>query len=508
MVSSRLTSRRVPGIWVRTTDERWNRSHLPYADWLTQAQQNRLERIRQARLLFDGNHREYYLDENRTQYDYRPAEINGEMKVPYDTMNILGLISVKSADLLLGEAPILRADDEIQQFFLDELVDRSKLHQGFYGGAVDCSYEAETFFETCIHNGEVYINQVPADEIFPQGQLMPDGQYRSYIRYRMKNIGTEEKPIMLLLEIHYEPGMIRRELYQLMDGGRRRAIDLAQWVNDDGSTPDPQTATGISDNTITWIPNLLIRSKPVSDYDGAIDAQDKLNAKNTQLARVISKHADPKLNAPAQAASDGGIIYSSNEVFFFSDPAMKPEYLTWDSQSTAALEDRKVALNMLLIKTETSPVLLGLKEGAAPDAYKKVRLEAFNSLTKAARKSIYWRAGIRRCVEVAQSLEQTIPGVRYDRGPIGVELRDGIPQDISELVNSHATLRSAGLISRRRALTEILIDPAAVDDEMDELAKEDAERMPTSFFGGANLEVGENVDDETIGVELNAGDEA
>ena len=61
------------------------------------------------------------------------------------------------------------------------------------------------------------------------------------------------------------------------------------------------------------------------------------------------------------------------------------------------------------------------------------------------------RAG-RRALEVAQDLENTLPGVRYDRGPIAVEVRDGIPQDPGDLANEQATLRGAKLISRRRAL--------------------------------------------------------
>ena len=114
-------------------------------------------------------------------------------------------------------------------------------------------------------------------------------------------------------------------------------------------------------------------------------------------------------------------------------------------------------------------MLLGLKEGAAPDAYKKVRLESFNSLTKAARKAAYWRAGIRRAVAVAQDLENTLPGARYERNPIGVQLRDGIPSDDTEQAQRLALLRSHGLISVERALEEQLQDPAAVQKELGRL---------------------------------------
>jgi hypothetical protein len=52
-----------------------------------------------------------------------------------------------------------------------------------------------------------------------------------------------------------------------------------------------------------------------------------------------------------------------------------------------------------------------------------VRLEAFNSLTKAARKASYWTAGVRRAVGVAQDLENLMPGgPRYPRQPVAVQL--------------------------------------------------------------------------------------
>src|SRR5262249_15743010 len=157
--------------------------------------------------------------------------------------------------------------------------------------------------------------------------------------------------------------------------------------------------TGIARNTITWIPNQLVRGQPVSDYDGAIELQDSLNAKNSQVGRVLLKHSDPKMLFPAEAFTQDGTIRADHDVFSVTDPGKVPRYITWDAELAHAMADRAFALNQLLIRTETSPVLLGIKEGAAPDAYKKVRLESFNSLTKARRKAAYWKAGIRRAIE-------------------------------------------------------------------------------------------------------------
>jgi len=490
-MTAELAANMIPAVWVKTTDKRFNRAAFEgaiggsRASFLSREDQARLERIRQGRMLFDGKHREYFLEEARTQYDFPPMVINGTAERLYQTHNVLGLISLKSGDLLFGESPIIRAEDSIQQDRIDALDDRSSLHALLIGCAIDASYEAECFLEAVVDDGEVYLCQAPADSIFPRGRLRPDGQYRAYDRYAIKQIGTETNPITLLLETRYEPGLITRRCYQLERDGKRREIDLNQWPLDDGGAPlEPVTRTGIDRPTIIWIPNLLVRQRAVSDYDGAIDLQDKLNAKESQISRVLAKHADPKLAAPATMADEQGNLPGGGAVYFYRNKDEIPSYIVWNAELESSMRDRTETLRSLLIRTETSPSLLGLKEGAAPESHKKMRLEAHNSLSKAQRKSAIWTSGVTRAIVLAQDLEQTLPGVRYDRGPIAVELRDGLAMDFDELIGGIATGRAARVISRRRAVEMQLVDPAAVDKEVAELEAEDA--AATSVFGEPN----------------------
>jgi hypothetical protein len=492
------TATAIPGIWVHTTSDAFNTARPGgYLSFLTAAQQARLERIRQARLLYDGRHREYFLDEGRTQFDFPRVRAGGRVVQMYLTYNVLGLISLKGADLLFGQAPMLRAEDAAQQEALSRLVERTSLHALLYGCAVDASYEGECFLETCARGGRSYIVQVPSDEIFPEGDRGPDGQYERYVRYRVKNAGAGREPLYLLLEITYLPGRIERRCFQLDEDGGRREVGLGNWVagssgggvveseRADATAPHPTTPplhhttplhavtpTGVADNTITWLPNGLVRGEPVSDYDGAIELQDALNAKNSQVGRVLLKHSDPRMAFPEEAFDrQTGQIRSDHDVFAYAaDPERVPKYITWDAELQSAMADRAFILNQLLVRTETSQVLLGMKQGAAPDAYKKVRLEAFNSLTKAARKASYWVAAVRRAVAVAQDLENALPGgPRYARKPIGVQLRDGIPADDKEQAERLSILRAAGLVSLERALEEQLQEPAAVAKELGRL---------------------------------------
>lgn len=436
-------------------------------------------------MLLDGRHREYFLDEARTQFDFPQVRVGGRLHSLYLTYNVLALISLKGADLLFGDEPILRAAHATQQASLDALAQRCGLQRLLYACALDASAEGECFIETCVHNGQVYLRQVPADEVFPLGSIRPDGQYEAYTRRRLRNAGTEESPLWLMLEVTYFPGRIERRCF-VVDPERedRTQIGLESWGGESempslpstGSDPRnlaPLTHTWIAQNTMTWIPNLLIRGNPVSDYDGAIELQDALNAKNSQVGRVLLKHSDPRLAFPEELFDAQGNTRSDHDVYAFNDPNRLPQYITWNAELQHAMADRAFILNQLLVRTETSPALLGLKEGAAPEAYKKVRLESFNSLAKAGRKAAFWKAGLCRALSVAQDLENMLPGhPRYVRGPIAVQFRDGIPLDDLERAKRLALLRGAGLISVERALEEELGDSAAVQKELARLSQQ------------------------------------
>src|SRR5215211_2421505 len=142
-------TRAIPGIWVHTTSDAFNAPRPGgYMNFLTDEQKARLERIRQARMLFDGRHREYFLDEGRTQFDFPRVRAGPRTVQLYLTYNVLGLIALKGADLLFGQAPMLRAASEAQQEALSRLAERTSLHALLYGCAVDASYEGECFLET------------------------------------------------------------------------------------------------------------------------------------------------------------------------------------------------------------------------------------------------------------------------------------------------------------------------------------------------------------------------
>src|SRR4051812_14849148 len=109
-------------LWQATAGESYNRRAVNYPGFLSEEQKAKLERIRQGRMLYDGQHREYFLGETRTQFNFPEMRAGSSVIRPYIKLNILKLVCNKTADLLFGEEPLLRVEDDIQQAKLGELV--------------------------------------------------------------------------------------------------------------------------------------------------------------------------------------------------------------------------------------------------------------------------------------------------------------------------------------------------------------------------------------------------
>jgi len=467
-------------LWLNETGATYNASAGLPPKWLPTEHHARWERLRQARMLFIGKHRDYYLGENRTEFDFPEVDTQSGRIRPYRTFNLLKLISVKTADLLFGAKAKLDAPSVQQTDSIDLLARRSLLHSRFHAATVAASWAGGSMLESLIWRDEPYVQNVKPDDIYPLGQPMPDGQYERYVRYATSVIGTLGAPIVLLLETEYQPGRIVRRLWQVETNGEKTALKLDQWPNFKTGTPPDEERLGIAENPITYVPNEAGGEAEISDYDGLIGLQDAVNAKFSQVARVLAQHADPPIAMHASTANDEGGYSTRNKVIFFNSKEEIPQYILGAPELSAAMQDRTAAINALCMAAEMSQVLLGLKEGAAPDAARKLRLEATNSLAKVGRKALLIEPAIARCIEIAQKLDQTTRLRRqYPVDPIGVEPRDGLPLDEKDEADIIATLVGAGVMSIESAVERRIEDPDAAATEVQRLADQRAAATPS-----------------------------
>ncbi len=450
--------------------------------WMTPAERCRAERLRQARMLFEGRHRDYYLCEGRSAHPFPSLR---EHEPPYfRPYNLLTLVCEKMADLLFGESPRLYIDNDAMQLAVDTIAERSWLPAMLIDAAAECCWAGETYLELSRLNGQASIGHVPADEVWPQGHETTDRQYPRYIRYATALTQEGTTPTALLLETHHTAGLIERRVYRLdqVDAAgfkRAESLPIDKWpARTDAGEPLPEREpTGLSRPNLIRVPNGFGGR---SDYDGLIELQDSLHAANTQIGRVLAKHADPKLAAPdAMVDPQTGNLPAAAEVFFYRNKDELPQYITWNAELASAMEDRKFALSALATVAEMPLSVLGVKDDSAVETAAKMRLAAAPALAKAARKAVVWRQAIVMAMTMAMESQAGIaPAI-----PLGVEMRDGMPDDEVERANVIATLRAARSMSRKRSLQQQWLDPATVRDEEAELDAEAASQTPSVLFG-------------------------
>ncbi len=442
-----------------TMDAAAQRLAATLPEFLSAAEKSRLARIVAGRQLYDGKWRAFLLADGRTAHLFKALQdAQGRERPLLVTVNVLGLAARKTADLLMLDPPDISAGEDfpLQAEAIERINQASHIEPVLYEGALTATYEGESWLQVMRHNGRVIIANVPADQCFGVGDLGPDGSYPTVERRWIERVGSGPAARTLLRVEAHTAGLVANRLYAL---GRRGQIE-AQLPLPAG-LPE-QLETGVDEPLLDFVPNFAIGGRCISDFDGVDELVDQFTAGVSQAARVLAKHADPKLGIPEDLFDEEGAIKASAEAFALKSKDELPVYLTWNAQLDAAIKMIDHWLRWLLVVIEMSPALLGLKEGAAPDAYKKLRLEAFNTLAKVGRKKLYWHRVVKDLYRRAHKLENApasgSAGVRvqrYDHAEVGVDWHDGIPLDESERVHDVIDKRVAGVIDRTTAVEQI-----------------------------------------------------
>jgi len=443
--------------------------------FLTDAQKRRLAKIKAGRQLFCGAWRRYLLTEGRTAHVFKElTNARGVERPLLVTVNVLGLAARKTADLLMLEPPGISAAEgfDAQQDAIDAINQASHIEAKLYGAALASTYEGEAWMQVLRFGGRTVIEHVPADQCFPVGDRRPDGTYPAAEKQWLLAAGEgRERRHYLRKEVH-TAGAIANELWELNAYGRiERQVPLATYYG--AEAPPEKIDTGVDEILLACCPNFRAGGENLSDFEGVDELVDQFTASVSQAARVLAIHADPKLGLPAEMFDESGKVRASDEAFVVETGGTMPQYLTWNAQMEASLKMIDNWLKWLLVTIEMSPSLLGLREGAAPDAYKKLRLEAANTLAKVGRKKLYWDRVLRDVYRRAAKLDQVSPGMRYDWDEVSIDWHDGIPLDEGEETEIVALQRSAGLVDRETAV-EKLEGPERAPEIVDRLKDEDA----------------------------------
>ena len=341
-------------------------------------------------------------------------------------LNYQRLMTIKMADLVCGELPIITANSEERNATLLDIREDTQFDEKLYATVIDISRYGDAVWR--IYKGENGKNNFTC---WDPGMWFPivsqDGTNR--ITHQVicwtVNRGTEEKPDWYLCAQVHEVGF-----YTYLELSIDHKTGVLGPVVESRVVP-----TGLKVNAV-----INLRAHATSDtvygYDDylAVDSiLAELMVRIAQISTILDKHADPAMTGPVSMLKmdeETGRTYLETGKFYAVSPGEEqPKYLTWEGELGSSFKQIEMLLNQLYVLSEMGAAILGTADsGSQAVSGTAMRFKMVAPLAKARRISSSLSLPVR-------SLFAALSTIGYeplDRKDISIEWEDGLPDDPRE----------------------------------------------------------------------------
>lgn len=435
-----------------------------------ECEKERIELYYKNKELFESEHAEVY--EKALERIQRVIG-NFENVISYPIVfNFQQLITIKTADLLLGEPPEITAgEDKIKQVAIDLIVKNSDLMEVCYMAAIDVSRFGDGLFFIYNSDGKPIVDITQPAIWFPI--VSPDNVRKVTQHVLAWCIGDKDNK-QLKVQVH-DKGSYEQSIYKMVNGKIGGFIESKVFQ------------TGLSDFAVIPASNIKTSDR-VFGYDDytKIDSNvSELMVRVGQVARILDKHASPGMYGPSSVLDIDpltGLAKFKADNFFVveSKDDMIPGYLTWEGQLAANFTQIDFLLKRIYATSEMGGAILGdLLSGGSITSAEQLKLTMNTALVKVAR----IRTRFDRALKKAIALCSELGGVKLTEDDISINWFDGLPAD-DKLLAETMQIRTGG-----KATISQLSAIKILDDTGEE---------------GADLELSKILDDEMMAAPLAA----
>lgn len=479
-------------------------------DWLRPGAvyppESELERIQDANdnaLLFDGDSYEVYkkpLREAGVQIDRTLAAYRSEFG-RFVEINYYRLTALKVADLLVGEPPVIKVEDDDKQAELNEMLRRwgwtSMLAQGAidlsrFGDAVFRVYATEDGSRCTLYNPATCYKVVdPFDE----------QRITAMVHCTLHNAGTRETPRWQLLAQIHEDGRYTTRTYALAE---RKAADVQNMTNGRILTgqkrftierleSEEETESGLEGLALFPLSQVKTSDRcwGRSDYDVIDPIMAEIWKRIGQISIILDKNAAPDMSAPASAfapnertgkwelKTDGAL--GGGNVWIQEEGQAAPAYVTWDGNLTAAFAELDMLFRELKTVTEMGAVY-DASLGASNISTETMKATFVSPLSKVRRIANGIEDGVKAIIAAGCALD----GIDIAPGDLSIEWCDGLPNDERREIENATMMLNAGMTTPEHELQyRFGLTQEAAERLAQEAADDKADRA--SAFGGFGL---------------------
>jgi hypothetical protein len=435
----------------------------------------RIKRYRENKKLFKG-----LTDDTFEILDkYNDVLPTHQQRTLYVSVNLAGLIAKKSADFLFGENALYSAggkDDSPEQAKLDEWVKQNDVNITNYESALSNAYRGDSFYK--VRWGQEHGGMVPkeldpfrviieaqnAEYVFPEVYPFDSTRIMAYhIAVPMEVAGTDGEEWLLNVETHYPNKIVYRTFR--MNPVEESIEGVSSWRIYSEVGEPREVVTNIPFPLVVHVPNFSTDDswEGIDDLSELKGLFSELNTRLSQIAEILSKHADPAMIVP-----QGTLVEDENgqpqyrvgvdKVFEVMNGELEPKYLTWNGQLEFAFREVEKVLDLILMKAEIPAVALGVGDaGTSGSSGLAIKWRLNSLLAKINRKRQYYDKGLRRIFTIAQLIEMDRKS-KVDFKPFTphIKFKDGLPEDEMEKATIMQVRTGAkATISQKRAIMEL-----------------------------------------------------
>ncbi len=383
------------------------------------ARQQELESFQKA---FQGKHSDVYRDSFK-----RITRVIGNFEEVFQygiIMNYQKKISVKTADLLLGEQPTVKTIDEKDQKRLNDIIKDSEFWNTIYEAVIDNSRFGNGVLTVYNNDGTPAIDVVPTATWTPVVDPM---NIKRITQHVISWVTGEKENKKLHIQIHNKGSYITRE-YKLITTGYIQD-KIGRLISEE------EVKTGLSDFAIVPLSNLTTSDSiyGISDYEDVDSIISEIEVRVGQISKILDKHADPSVVIPESAVDinpeTGEAKIRLGSAFIVDKDSIIPSYMTFNGELEAAFKQVELLLNQLAIISELGTLFLGNgleKLGAISGA--ALKKLAYSALAKISRVEKKVTPKIVKALELASE----ITGKKIEN--ITIAWSDSLPTDLKEIV--------------------------------------------------------------------------
>jgi len=261
----------------------------PGKPWPPPAEEERMERYAENKLLFEGKHDQVYEDWIRLLREDQQATL--EM-----VLNWHKRLTLLIADLLLGETPKISAGDQDspEQETVERIIEDNGLFNMAYEVTIDVSRYGTGIFKVRYDGQAIIEGQQPAIW-FPVVSSDNIKEIQAYVLAWTYEEDTQEKGKTvtrkyLQTEIH-KKGKITTAKYPIDNNIIGPAIEQAE------------QETGVDEFLVVPVNNILTtdRITGLDDYSDLDSIIQEIETRVAQISKILDKHADPNMYGPDSA---------------------------------------------------------------------------------------------------------------------------------------------------------------------------------------------------------------